>query len=141
MNVVATKHAKASLMERIAMTVLAAVDDRRRCLKTQKASLGTVESVSWDRLVAGQAVYYVALAGDKFLETGHPDVGGMRSMVVDCTRQSVILGHLLRTMESQRTMRGETTAVDWRQQRRGNCKAVDVRSDHSAGSCSAGAQR
>lgn len=113
-NVVATKHAKASLMEQIAMTVLAAVDDRRRCLKRQKASLGTVGNVSWNHLVVGQAVCYVALAGYKFLVVGHPDVGGMRLMIVDCTRQSVILGHLLRTMESQRTMGGEMAAADWR---------------------------
>lgn len=49
-DVVATKHAKASLMEQIAMTVLAAVGDRHRCPRKQKASLGTVGSVCWSYL-------------------------------------------------------------------------------------------
>lgn len=117
MNVVAMKHAKASLMEQIATTVLAAVDDRRCCPKTQKASPGNVGNVSWNYSVVGRAVCYVALAGDKFLATGHPVVGGMWLMIVDGTRQTAISGHLLRMTESQRTTRGETAAADWWQRR------------------------
>lgn len=100
--VVVTKHGKANLVERIAMTVLV-VDDHRCCPKTLKASLGTAGSVSWNHLVLDREVHYVALVGDKFRVIGHPDDGGMRSMIVDCIRQSVISGHLL-MMESQRTM-------------------------------------
>ena len=110
--VVATKHAKASLMDRIAMAVLVAVGDHRHCPKTQKASLGTVGSVSWNHLTVGQAVDYAALVGDN--ATGLPDDDGMRLMVVGCTRQYVILGHLLKMMESQRSMKGETVAAEWR---------------------------
>lgn len=109
MVVVATKHAKASLMDRIAMAVLVAVDDRRHCPKTKKASLGTVESVSWNYLAVGQAADYVALAGDS--ASGLPDGDGM---IVDCTQQYVISGHLLKMMESQRSMKGETVAAEWR---------------------------
>jgi hypothetical protein len=107
--VVATKHAKANLVERIAMAVLVVVYDHRRCPKTQKASLETAGSVSWNHSVIGRAV---ALAGDKFRVTGHPDGGGMRLMIVDCIR-SAILVHLL-MMENQRTTRGETVAAEWR---------------------------
>lgn len=62
-------------------------------------------------------------------------------MIVDCIQRSVTLGHLLRKMESQRTTREETSAVDWKKQRRDNCKGVDVRSGHFAGNCLAGARR
>lgn len=100
--IVATNHVMASLMVQIATTVLAAVDDRH-CPKTQTASRGTVGSVNWYHLMLGQEVNYVALAGDKFRSTGHLDDEG----IVDCIQRSVILGHFLKTTESQRTMMGE----------------------------------
>jgi hypothetical protein len=70
--------------------------------------------VSWSHLAVGQAVDCVALAGDKFRATGIPDGDGMQLMIVDCTRKSVILRHLLKMMESQRSMKGETAAAEWR---------------------------
>lgn len=132
--IVGKKHAKASPLNQIATVVLVVVDDLRYCPKTQRASLGTVESVSGDHSVPVQEVDYVALT-DKFRAFGHPDGEGMRMMLVDCIRQSVILRHLLMMMESQRTRRGETVAAEWRERRRGNYKIVGASSGHFAGSC------
>lgn len=115
--VVAVEHARASLMGRIATTVLAAVDDRRRCPKTRKAGLGIVVSASWNHLVAGQAADFVALSGDKFLVIGHPDVEGMWLTTVGCTQLFVMLCYLLTMTEIQMTMTGEMAAADWWQRR------------------------
>lgn len=70
--------------------------------------------MSWNHLAVDQAVDYVASAGGKFRAIELPDGDGMRWMIVDCTRQSVILRHLLKMMESQRSMKEETVAAEWR---------------------------
>ena len=80
---VVVEHAKASPVGRFVMVVWGAADDRHHCPKMRIASPVIVVSVSWNYLVAGQAV---ALAGGRFLVTGDPDAEGMRSTTVDCTR-------------------------------------------------------